>query len=111
MFLGFVYLVKITSLCGCYLVTKEDQSMFVDREHPIYSDPEQIPSTKRQLMLDRDYHGFVFAPQYQMERYKNGIEHHGSTWVGKDGEKIAGNLFFKCVTLWYQSMDGIPEET
>ena len=67
MSLGFICLDKITLLCGCYLVTKKDQSVFVDPEHPTDSDPEHSLSTKRQWMLDWDYHGFVFAPQHQME--------------------------------------------
>ena len=93
MSLGFVRLDDITSLRGCWLVTKEDQSVFVDPVYPVDPEPVKSPSTKRQWMLDRDYHGFSFAPRHLMEPYMSSIENHGAKWVGKDGEKITGKLF------------------
>ena len=48
MSLGFVRLDDITTLRGCWLVTKEDQSAFVDPVYPIDPEPEKSPSTKRQ---------------------------------------------------------------
>lgn len=68
--LGFVHFDDIAKMRGCYLMTKEDDSVFVTPNIDVSDDDDsdQAPS-KRQWMLDQDYAGFAFAPSAVMQQY------------------------------------------
>ena len=71
MLLGFVCFDDIEKLRGCYLITKEDPSVFVT---PAVEATKKSKKTQRQWMIDEDYTGFAFAPAKWMDPYKEDQE-------------------------------------
>jgi hypothetical protein len=63
--LGFVHLDDIQKMReGCYLMTKEDDSVFVTPIIDVSDDDNNHgeSTSKRRWMLNQDYAGFAFAP-------------------------------------------------
>ena len=118
MLLGFVRLDDIQHLRGCYLTTKEDSSVFVNPLGPLEKVPEVKPNTKRQWMLDQDYHGFSFAPAHLLEPYKEDKEKKGSGSARLyESEKSMGltaklfvhmTNFVACNHGWHTGADLVP---
>ena len=86
MTLGFVKLEEIAHLRGCYLITKEDTSVFKD---PVEPPPENKPveTPKRQWMLNVDYLGFDFAPKHLMETYKRAYDKYVAEQSKKESKR------------------------
>ena len=67
MALATVRLEDVDKLCGCYIMSKEDSSVFVD---PLTTEESVVVAkTKRQWMLDQDYQGFALAPKHLLEPF------------------------------------------
>ncbi|KAL9182733.1 hypothetical protein ACHAXT_004012 [Thalassiosira profunda] len=67
--LGFVAFDDIPKLRGCYLLSKEDPSIFVAPVAPA-AEESAAPTPQRQWMLDRDFDGFAFAPINLLEDFR-----------------------------------------
>ncbi|KAL9190571.1 hypothetical protein ACHAXT_000277 [Thalassiosira profunda] len=67
--LGFVAFDDIPKLRGCYLLSKEDPSIFVAPSIPA-AEESAAPTPQRQWMLDRDFDGFSFAPRNLLEAFR-----------------------------------------
>ena len=76
MSLGFARLEDMEKLHGCYIVSKEDSSVFVDPITTAEPVMEVTTSTKRQWMLDDNYEGFLFVPRYLLVPFKKDKEEH-----------------------------------
>jgi hypothetical protein len=60
---------EIDKLRGCYLVTKEDQFVFVSPVPEIPSIRGATAGTQHQWLLDNDCNGFKFAPPKLLQPY------------------------------------------
>jgi len=60
---------EIDKLRGCYFVTKEDASVFLDPVPELPPIKGTLETTKRQWVLDNDCEGFKFAPPKLLQPY------------------------------------------
>eukprot|EP00956_Cyclotella_meneghiniana_P008732 scaffold11931_cov56-Cyclotella_meneghiniana.AAC.4 len=112
--LGFAKLEDMDKLRACYFVAKEDESVFVtsisfvDEEDD--DEPSPSPSMARQWLLDKDYHGYAFAPSDLMKEYLQDKNDNPSD-RNKD---IAAALFCRMSNFvaanhgWHKGSDLVP---
>lgn len=104
MALATVRLEDVDKLRGCYIMSKEDSSVFVDPITP--EEPPVVSKKKRQWMLDQDYQGFAFAPQHLLQSFREDKKKHprqtigplpkggvGFGWPNGRNRKTAADLF------------------
>ena len=72
----------IKKLRGCYLISKEDHSVFVTPMFCADDEDAELPGC-RQRFLDNDYAGFAFAPMDLMMPYK----------LDREDVNLSGKLF------------------
>ena len=74
MWLHNVKFEDIKKLQGCYLISKEDHSVFVTPVFCADDEDAELPGG-RQRFLDNDYAGFAFAPMDLMTPYTSNRDH------------------------------------
>lgn len=121
--LGFVKLDDVEKLRGCWLVTKEDPSVFVT---PVpKGDENGNQPTKKQGLLDSDFSGFSFAPKHLLDPYVKDKEPYGPHFVGplphgieryprQNSRQLAADLFNNMTNFvasthgWHTGTDLVP---